>query len=81
MSFSYLTVVTAALFAFVVLAILFESWKTARKYRHLPWAGTESPRWWKLNYLRLYNFVNLKRDYDSLADKVSSRTHFIASSQ
>lgn len=66
----YLPVLVVALSFSSVFALLLESWRTSRKFSHLPWVGMTSQQWWKLNYVRAKNFMNLKRDFNCIADQV-----------
>lgn len=69
--FFYLSILGAALLAPAIFSALTESRTTSKKFAHLPWVGTTAQQWWKLNYVRIKNFIYLKRDYTSIADQVS----------
>jgi hypothetical protein len=70
--FFYLSILAAALLLSIIVALLLESQKTSKRFGHLPWVGMTSQQWWKLNYVRAKNFINLKQDFTSITDQVGT---------
>lgn len=72
--FFYLSIIGAAIMASLTFAALLESRSTSKKFTHLPWVGMTCQQWWKLNYVRIKNFIHLKRDFASIADQVGVKS-------
>lgn len=72
--FFYLPILAVALFISIVFTLLLDTWRTCKKFSHVPWVGMKSQHWWMLNYARVKNFINIKKDFTSIADQVATES-------